>query len=209
MSEKKTNLVDADDLRPLFKFLGKNWYLILSFPLIAFCIAYLYTYKLPNIYAAKTEILLKSSETYDYQNQIYSNLGYYSLLADITNQQRIMQSYDVVSKTLERVDFDISYYLVGRLTEKQVARFDAFDVEMTLNSPSSPLYNVPVQIKVIDINSFEISYLYRGNNISKVFTFDEYHDEIDYTIRLARRKGINAETIDGIKQNMVDCWDEF
>ncbi|MDP4587313.1 MAG: Wzz/FepE/Etk N-terminal domain-containing protein, partial [Flavobacteriales bacterium] len=199
MSEKKTNLVDADDLRPLFKFLGKNWYLILSFPLIAFCIAYLYTYKLPNIYAAKTEILLKSSETYDYQNQIYSNLGYYSLLADITNQQRIMQSYDVVSKTLERVDFDISYYLVGRLTEKQVARFDAFDVEMTLNSPSSPLYNVPVQIKVIDINSFEISYLYRGNNINKVFTFDEYHDEIDYTIRLTRRKGINAETIDGIK----------
>ena len=77
MAQKKTNLVDAEDLRPIFKFIGKNWYLLLSLPLIGFSVAFYHNYKQADIYAAKTEILLKSSETYDYQNQIYSNLGYY------------------------------------------------------------------------------------------------------------------------------------
>jgi capsular polysaccharide biosynthesis protein len=65
MAEQRTNFIDADDLRPILKFIGKNWHLIILFSLISFTIAYFYTHRLQEIYAARTEILLKSDETYD------------------------------------------------------------------------------------------------------------------------------------------------
>jgi capsular polysaccharide biosynthesis protein len=88
---QKTNFLDADDLRPIIKFINKNWYLMILFSGIGWLFAMFYTHRLPNIYAAKTEILLKSSETYDYQTQIFKDIGYYSLIQDITNQKRILR----------------------------------------------------------------------------------------------------------------------
>jgi uncharacterized protein involved in exopolysaccharide biosynthesis len=120
MAEQKTNFLDADDLRPILKFISKNWYLMLGFSLIGFAFASFVTHRMPNVYAAKCEILLKSSDTYDYQTQIYKELGYYSLIQDITNQKRILASYDLIEKVLDKVDFTQSYFLVGRIKTDEV-----------------------------------------------------------------------------------------
>jgi capsular polysaccharide biosynthesis protein len=123
MADNKSSFLDADDLRPISKFIGKNWYLLFIFPAIAFFVAWFYTHGLPDVYAAKSEILLKSSDTYDYQNQIYSNLGYGNLIQDVTNQKRVIQSYDLISKALKKLDYTQTYYLVGRVKTMQVDGF--------------------------------------------------------------------------------------
>ena len=111
------------------RFLNKSWFWIVGCALIAFVAAYFYTHRLPSIYAAKTEILLRSSETYDYQKSMYSELGYISLMQDVTNQKRIIASYDIVEKSLDKLDYTISYYLVGRVKTLQVDEFDAIKVK--------------------------------------------------------------------------------
>ncbi|MGB1031543.1 MAG: hypothetical protein ACPGWM_02955, partial [Flavobacteriales bacterium] len=199
MTQKKSNLIDADDLRPIAKFIGKNWWIMISLPIIAYAIAAFFNHKQADIYAAKTEILLKSSETYDYQNQIYSNLGYYSILADITNQQRILQSYDIIKSTLDRLEFDVNYYLVGRFTDnpKQQSGFSAFTVEIDLkNKRGSKMYNVPINIKILSTSEYELSYNIAGDQIVRRFQFNEANTgELDYDITL-KTKDLNAKTLE-------------
>ncbi|MFN9798501.1 MAG: Wzz/FepE/Etk N-terminal domain-containing protein, partial [Bacteroidota bacterium] len=152
MAEQRTNFIDADDLRPVLKFIAKSWHLIVLCCLVAFTIAYFYTHRLQEIYAARTEILLKSEETYDYQNKIYSDIGYYSLFQDVTNQQRVLTSYDLIKRVLTKIDFSISYYLVGRIKTSQVDHFDAISVQCDWRRMNVKLHNKPIFIKVIDLD---------------------------------------------------------
>ena len=95
------SIITIEDLRPAYKYLKKNWLVLLVFPILAYTLAYLYTYRLPDIHGAKSEILLKSDETYNYQSEIRSNFGYLSQYADIENQKRIITSYDLIENCRE------------------------------------------------------------------------------------------------------------
>ena len=58
-----------------------------------------------------TQILLKDQDVYDYQNQMCTRaLGYVQAYSDIVNQKRVLTSYDLIDRTLDKLDFDISYY---------------------------------------------------------------------------------------------------
>ena len=69
------SLVNIEDLRRVLDLFFRNWYLFLILPLAAGLIAFLYTHRLTETYAAKAQILLNSGETYDYQSQLYQGLG--------------------------------------------------------------------------------------------------------------------------------------
>ena len=60
------------------------------------------------VYAAETQILLRNNETYNYQDNIYKNIGYLAVYGDISNQKRVLSSYDLVQRALSKVDFKIS-----------------------------------------------------------------------------------------------------
>ncbi|MEY4329984.1 MAG: hypothetical protein RL609_732, partial [Bacteroidota bacterium] len=90
----KSGAIDTEDLIPILKFVSKNWILVPIFCSIAFVMAYFQSHKLPDIYGASAEILLKSNDSYNYQSKIYSSVGYYSVLQDINNQKRAIKSKD-------------------------------------------------------------------------------------------------------------------
>src|SRR6476620_11824964 len=73
-------------------------------------ISYFYTYKLPDIYGAKSQILLKSDQTYDYQSQIYKGIGFYQPYQDNSNQIRVITSNDLIQKALLKLKFNVSYF---------------------------------------------------------------------------------------------------
>ena len=200
MADKKTSIIDPDDLRPVFKFLGKNWFFLLFFPVIAYIGASLHTHRLNDIYAAKTEILLKQQETYDYQSQIYSNFGYYSLMSDVTNQKRILSSYDIISNTLQRLDFGISYYLVGRVKSAPVDFIQALSISVDRNHFASRMYNRPINIKVLDLDRYQLSYEVGGQKVVRIYDFGERAEEIDYLLTIDKSNLINPSTIDLIKE---------
>jgi uncharacterized protein involved in exopolysaccharide biosynthesis len=184
MSEQKSSFLDADDLRPIIKFVGRNWHIMLIFSAVAFVVAFLINYRSPNIYAAKTEILLKSSETYDYQSNMLTSLGYVSLMQDITNQKRILSSYDLTNKVLDKVNFNQSYYLVGRLKVLQVDHFDAITVNCDWRRMDPKLYNLPLNIYVIDLKTYEFSYEINNKKQTFILEFGNNHEDLDFTIQV-------------------------
>ncbi len=196
---KKSGVFDSDGFLPILKFLSKNWIFTPIFCSIAFVFAYFYSHRLPDIYGAKAEILLKSNQTHDYQNKIFSNLGYYSVVQDLTNQKRVITSKDLVGRVIDKLNFNISYFVVGRIRTAQVENFGAIDLEIASESLSPRLYNNPMFIKVIDENRYQLSFELNGVKIFKEYTFNNVQEENWYKIKISLASGISPEEMETIK----------
>ncbi len=69
-NRQRGSIIDAKDLRYFMRIVAKNWYFVVVALLLSAVLSYLYSYKLPDIYGASTQILLKDEEVYDYQSQV-------------------------------------------------------------------------------------------------------------------------------------------
>lgn len=196
---QRSSFVDADDFRPVIKFVGKNWYLMILFSALGLTYALFYTHRLPEEYAAKAEILLKSGDTYDYQSQIYKNVGYYSLLQDITNQKRVLSSHNLISKVLEKCDFTHNYYLIGRVKTEQVDRFAFFDIKCDWARMDYKLYGQPFVLKVVDLKHYSLSYVFQGKKIYQEFEFGKFYEELNFHIQINLHPGIDELNLKGLQ----------
>jgi len=138
------NIISAEDLRPVLKYLSKAWIFILLFPIIGFLAGYLHTRGLKDIYASKTELLLKSNETYDYQTEINRSFGYINQYQDIENQKRIIKSYDLIYKTVQKLKPNISYYSKSLLRTDPVDRFPHCNVAADWKKLDPSLLGIPI-----------------------------------------------------------------
>jgi tyrosine-protein kinase Etk/Wzc len=162
------SIITIEDLRPAYKYLKKNWLVLLVFPILAYTLAYLYTYRLPDIHGAKSEILLKSDETYNYQSEIRSNFGYLSQYADIENQKRIITSYDLIDKTVERLHLNVGYFIQGRWKRKKVPSFPALVISVDWEKMEGTL-NTPIKLEILDYKSVRLEYELNGTTQSFIY----------------------------------------
>ncbi len=197
---QRSSFVDADDLRPVIKFIGKNWYLMILFSALGLTFALFYTHRLPNVYAARTEILLKSSETYDYQAQIYKSVGYYSLLQDITNQRRVIGSHNLIGQVLEKCDFTHNYYLIGRVKTEQVDRFAYFNITCDWKRMDRKLYSKPFIMKVIDLHRYSLSYVFQGKKLYQEFEFGKLYEELNFHLKIDLLPGVDELSLKSIQE---------
>ena len=192
-SQQRGSIIDAKDLRYFLRIASKNWYFVAVALVLASVLSYLYSYKLPDVYGARTQILLKDREAYDYQNQVYKSLGYVGIYGDLVNQKRVMTSYDLVNRTLDRLDFDVSYFIVGRFKTTQHYGTVPFAVEMTpLNHR---LFDRPIDLRIIDLESYEISYEKGGEIATRKYRFGEEGRDPDYLIKVTASPYITAKTV--------------
>ena len=97
---------------------------------------------------------LKSNDVYDYQSSIQKSVGYAQSYTDIRTQQRILSSYDLIERTLAKLDFDVSYYIVGRVNTKEFFENMPFHVDMEVIN--NGIYEIPIEVKIIDRRNFWI-----------------------------------------------------
>ena len=119
-SSGSNNLVDLKDILFLWRLFKKNLLLLSILPVFAYMVGYVYTYRMMDVYGAKMQLLLKSDKTYDYQDPIYKGLGAYGMYMDVRNQIRILESRDIISKVVDKLNVDVSYFIVGRLKKSEV-----------------------------------------------------------------------------------------
>jgi tyrosine-protein kinase Etk/Wzc len=194
----KSGSLDTEDLIPILKFVSKNWILIPIFCSIAFVMAYFQSHKLPDIYGASAEILLQSNTAYDYQSKITSSVGYYSVLQDINNQKRAIKSKDLIGRVIDKLDFNISYFIVGRIRTAQVSNFGSLIVECPWEKLNGRLYNVPIFIKVIDRDKYQISYESKGVKFFKEIKFGEAYQDNRMHLKISIANGISPEEFETI-----------
>lgn len=201
MAQKNTSLIDINDINNLLKVVSRNWLLIVLFLGVAYIIAFVYIHKLTEYSAAKTQILIKSEETYDYQSQILEGLGQsynaYNSYEKIANQMRVIKSYDLIEKAVSKLNLDVSYYVVGRLKTTEIYESKPFQIQVF--SINSSLYEQPIKLSFIDEKKYRIKYDKYGETISHDFFFNQEAVDSDFKIMVKRNSSINENTVGALK----------
>ena len=161
--KRKSELISMSQIRPYLKLLLKNWWLIAILSSTGYAAARLITHRQLDIYAATAEVLLdQGGKELDYQKRLSgvtsNSFGFGS--SETKDQQRILRSFDLVGRAVDRMPLDVDYYLVGRLKTSQVSGFS----------------NIAIQAKPELFNSG-----YLGRNID-LFIEDESHYRLRYTL---------------------------
>lgn len=193
----KAGIIDVNDLRSFLRIFSKNWYFVVVALILSAVLSYLYSYKIPEVYGASTQILLKDRETYNYQTQVYQNIGYIAAYGDIVNQKRVLTSYDMLNRTLDKLDFDVSYYIIGRFKRKEEYGTLPFTVKMQLLNPK--LFEKPFDLHIVDPEHFELSYDRGGGIIKKTFPFNTDVADLaddDFTLRVDKVQEVTASNLE-------------
>ena len=198
MNALKSNLIDIEDIRVVRKFLSKNWMILLGFPLLGGLIAAFYTHRMPEIYEAEMEILTKANFEIEQNNQSYTGLvGLYKNYADISNQTRVIKSYDLISQTLDKLDFELSYFVSGRIKTTRAERLPYFDIDIIRVNPS--LYHQRIDINVKGLNSYELTFDFDGERITREHVFGQEINEPEYSLVVNKTNLLNQQNLNKIQ----------
>lgn len=191
----KGGVIDVNDLRFFLRIVQKNWYLVVLAVALSAVLSALYSYKLPEVHGASTQILLKDREVFNYQTQIYQNIGYIAAYGDIVNQKRVLTSYDMIDKTLDKLDFDVSYYILGRL--KTTEKYHELPFEVDAVPLDKSLYEKPIDVKIVDAETFTITYdAGKSGPVSYTLPFDrDTSAGNDIRLKVRRMKHITREAL--------------
>ncbi|MDP1801671.1 MAG: polysaccharide biosynthesis tyrosine autokinase [Bacteroidota bacterium] len=198
---KKQAIVSQKDLNLLLRIIKSNWWVPIVVLPIFYVIGTFYVYRLTNIYQASTQFLLKVNDTY-YQNNVLSDANFYSYgsYVDNLNEQRIIQSYDLSSKVVDKlVDrIQISYFIVGKV--RTTEEFNAIPIYIKINSINSDYYEQIFDFKIIDYNNYEISYDQGGIKQVKKGKFEQDLIDTDLQINVKRTEIFTEKKVESFKE---------
>ncbi len=199
-NEKTDSIVNLDDLKALWRTFVKNWYIIISCLIVAYISAYFYTYKLTDIYAASTQILLKSNDAYDSQSIIQSGvqpLGYKDY-SENYNAMRVIKSYDLIKQTVDKLDLDVSYYIKGRIRTKEI--YDDIPFKISFKAINPMLYSQFIEFKIINVSKYSLKYKLGENEITQEGYFNKALITKDLSLVVTKSSAIQAHTENQIKE---------
>ena len=163
LNRKNAPIISLKDINFIWRIIVKNWWILLGIPLLAFLLSNLYTYRLTIIHKASTELLLKSDETY-YKNNLVTDAGFYNYntYVDNSNEQRILQSYDLINEVVSQLKskIEVSYFIVGKVKTTEQFVGMPFSVEVSSIQPS--LFETAFLFRIMNEQMFELTYEYEG-----------------------------------------------
>ncbi|WP_317899495.1 polysaccharide biosynthesis tyrosine autokinase [Aurantibacillus circumpalustris] len=200
VNNKKQAIVSAKDLNLILRILKPNWWIPLIILPIFYALGTFYVYRLTTVYKASTEFLLKSDDAY-YKNNVLSDASFFaaSSYMDNSNETRIIQSYDLSSKVVDKLldRLQVSYFIVGKV--RTTEQFSGIPFNIAINSINPRFYEQMFDLKIVDFENYEISFKEEGTEQVKKGKFDEELVDLDLIINITRDKSFTKETIEGFK----------
>ncbi len=135
IKSSSNNIIDAADVKKIWQLFSKYWYIYLGFILIAGAVSIFIIHKSTTIYQAKITVLLESEEESNIQENVLGGLmgrSFYqyrfNTFNEIANEKRIIKSTNLINQTLDKLDFDISYFIIGRIRTTEKYKVNPFSV---------------------------------------------------------------------------------
>jgi capsular exopolysaccharide synthesis family protein len=153
-----SQLITKEDLSFVRRLFLKNIFWLVLIPIVFFLIGWIYSYKQVEEFGASAQVLLKTGETNDFEKQVNRGVGYASMYSDITNQTRLVQSYDLVGEVIDDLDFDVSYFIEGRLRTSEQYHTTPFTIDLVSVSDGNfnAVYESPIYLSIIDSKQVEL-----------------------------------------------------
>jgi tyrosine-protein kinase Etk/Wzc len=170
MSKPVTNtaIIDQKDIKKTFLVVLKNWYWFVLFLGLGIGGAVLLLYKSTNYYGATAEILIKPQKN-AVQDALSKSLTTGVTNNEIANEIEILSSSQLITDVVTKLNFDISYYIEGRIKTGEIYRGRPFIVDGKVLDPA--FYGVPFYINIMNSNGYRITVNNGGYKFSQVQKF--------------------------------------
>ena len=132
MNNSRQDIVSAEDIRPYVKLLGKSGWLMVLLAVVGYGIGRIVTHRQVDQYKATSEILLNQGggDGLMGMSNARATPMWGSFLDETRNQIRILKSYDLVGRSIDKINDPLDLFLVGRLKELPVGGFSAINIEV-------------------------------------------------------------------------------
>jgi capsular exopolysaccharide synthesis family protein len=176
----------------------KNWWIVLLIAGIAYGVGLFVVYKLTSIYGASAQILLKSNDEIK-QGSIITDNGYYGSVAktyvDNSNEKRILMSYDLIKEAVDRLNFGVSYFIVGRIRTEEAFQGLPFEVKVQMVEPS--LYEQMMPFKITSATGYTLTYVKNDveTKVNGEFGKDLVTEDFHVLIKLNGKQADNSKLL--------------
>jgi hypothetical protein len=143
--KKEENNIDFTVL--FYKVLSYWPFFILSIGL-CFTIAKVYLHYTIPIFKANTTIFINDTKAVGLEE-----MSLFSQSKSIGNEMAFIQSYDMVDKTIRKLDFDVSYFHTGEVNNLELYHNYLFEVKL---DSGEQLYETPIFIDFITATTFKL-----------------------------------------------------
>lgn len=146
------------NLRDLIKKIWqKKWLFLIS--IIFFCaLAYAYIKQANSTYEVSTKLLIDptgGSRMLSESKYVEGSVGLIDMHKNLFNEMNIIQSFDLIEKTVKDLNFEVSYFSANWY--KRSEHYPHFPVRVELIDSSTQMINVPIQIDVLDEQRYILS----------------------------------------------------
>src|SRR5687768_5627942 len=130
MSKPVTNtaIIDQKDIKKTLLLVLKNWYWFFLFLILGVGGAVFFLYKSTNYYGASAEILIKPQKN-AVQDALSKSLTTSVTSDELANEIEILSSSKLIGDVITKLNFDISYYIEGRLKTGEIYKGRPFIVD--------------------------------------------------------------------------------
>lgn len=156
---KKQAIITQKDFNLIFRILKDNWWVPLIIVPIAYLIGQFVIYRITPVYQASTQILLQNNDAY-YKGNVLTDAGFYGgqSYIDNSNEKRVILSYDMLNRVVTKLKdkLQVSYFIVGKV--RTTEQFGGMPFEVEVNNINSDFYEKTFDFKILDENTYEVSY---------------------------------------------------
>ncbi|MGL5891191.1 MAG: Wzz/FepE/Etk N-terminal domain-containing protein, partial [Bacteroidia bacterium] len=154
-------LVSVRDIKRVWSVVRKNWIFLVLFPVLAFFAGEIYIYRITPVYSASMQLQVRINESYNPGSVISDNGGgmYGNVMrsyVDISNEKRVITSFNLIEKAIDKLNFDISYFIVGRLRTEEMFQGIPFRVDVI--NLNNRLYEQKLKFEILDSTNFILTY---------------------------------------------------
>ena len=193
----RTQNEDTIDLKKLVFKLLSNWYWFLLSIVITVGAGFLYNRYATPMYELSTTLLVEEDKVTSPLNEngatanVFQGFGVMNSMRNIYNQMVIMNSTPIISRTLDELDFEVSYFAVGRV--KTSERYKEVPFQVIWDEDHPQLVNAEFFLTIDPNGKLHLKvkgenaevYSYKDDEVVKKIAELSFEKEFDPGTRLA------------------------
>jgi len=190
MAAKISQINTEFDLGLLFKIIQKTILPIFILFIISSTIAFLYLRYTHPVFEASSVIQLSSSNS---ANKVLQTANIYDGENDISKTVELLKSKVFLKRVFSKLNFEVSYYIKGRILNFDVYRNTPFIIEQKVFNPS--IYGINFDIEFKGNNKYILRYLLNEKLNIREFYFNETVKlpEMEFVLKLNPKSSIKTD----------------
>jgi capsular exopolysaccharide synthesis family protein len=150
------------DIRKIVRLVIRNWYLFVIFIPLGLGTAYIYHHLTVPVYRASITMIFKVDQERSFSNSVLTEgFGLSPEMRSFENQSFIIRSHAMVLRAINRLDFGVSYYSVGRFKNTEI--YDPLPFVVRFDSIHPQLLNANFEATVLPGGKIELSVRSEGD----------------------------------------------